>query len=195
MVSYAYFTDRHIITATWVGTIYNPEGDVDKSQIFNELSILTIEKQRDISNILETSKPAPPIVKTTIPDWIRNNAEWWASGLIPDRDFASGIQYLIKQKIMIIPEGKSSVIQEETKNRSETEDGFLQVDAKEYVVSSNKMVQVKVTGDYYDYDNWRGTKFLDITDPDGNTDEIEIWRGEKGEFDLEIPFTSFFKTR
>jgi len=42
--------------------------------------------------------------KTKIPDWIRNNAEWWAQGAIGDSDFVSGIQYLIKEGVMQIPE-------------------------------------------------------------------------------------------
>ena len=32
----------------------------------------------------------------SIPDWIRNNAGWWAEGEIDDNTFVSGIQYLIK---------------------------------------------------------------------------------------------------
>jgi hypothetical protein len=44
-------------------------------------------------------------IKTTeIPDWVRGNAEWWAQGAIGDSDFVSGIQYLIKEGIMTIPE-------------------------------------------------------------------------------------------
>ena len=39
-----------------------------------------------------------------IPDWVRGNAEWWAQGAISDSDFISGIQYLIKEGIMQIPE-------------------------------------------------------------------------------------------
>jgi len=39
-----------------------------------------------------------------IPDWIRNNAEWWAQGAIGDQDFVSGLQYLIKEGIIQIPE-------------------------------------------------------------------------------------------
>ena len=35
-----------------------------------------------------------------IPDWIKNNARWWADGLIEDADFVSGIQYLITNGIM-----------------------------------------------------------------------------------------------
>ena len=35
-----------------------------------------------------------------IPSWIKNNAGWWADGLINDSDFVSGIQYLITNGIM-----------------------------------------------------------------------------------------------
>ena len=37
-----------------------------------------------------------------IPDWIRNNAGWWADGKIQDQDFVSGIEYLIKHKLISI---------------------------------------------------------------------------------------------
>jgi hypothetical protein len=41
-------------------------------------------------------------VKTSsmIPDWIRNNAKWWADGLITDEDYIKGLQYLISQGIL-----------------------------------------------------------------------------------------------
>ncbi len=53
-----------------------------------------------------------PITMTTfaqqpenkIPDWIKNNAEWWADGLIDGDSFIQGIQYLIKEDVIIIPE-------------------------------------------------------------------------------------------
>ena len=35
-----------------------------------------------------------------IPSWIKNNAKFWAEGKITDKDFVSGIQYLIKQGII-----------------------------------------------------------------------------------------------
>ncbi|KAG2472461.1 MAG: hypothetical protein NPMRD2_380001 [Nitrosopumilales archaeon] len=37
-----------------------------------------------------------------IPNWIRNNAEWWSNDQITDSDFVSGIQYLISNGIMKI---------------------------------------------------------------------------------------------
>jgi len=39
-----------------------------------------------------------------VPGWIKNNAKWWAEGQIGDSDFVSGIQYMIKEKIMVIPD-------------------------------------------------------------------------------------------
>ncbi|MGB0856043.1 MAG: peptidase, partial [Nitrosopumilus sp.] len=40
--------------------------------------------------------------KLEIPDWVKNNAEWWASGEIDDNSFVQGIQYLIQEGIMKI---------------------------------------------------------------------------------------------
>jgi len=43
------------------------------------------------------------IDETSIPIWIKNNAGWWADGQIDDSSFLQGIQYLIKEGIMVIP--------------------------------------------------------------------------------------------
>jgi hypothetical protein len=43
-----------------------------------------------------------PVAK--IPSWIKNNAGWWADGTIDDKSFVQGIQFLIKEKIMKIPQ-------------------------------------------------------------------------------------------
>jgi type VI protein secretion system component Hcp len=40
---------------------------------------------------------------TTIPDWIKDNAKWFAEGAIRESDFTNGIQYMIKEGIMKIP--------------------------------------------------------------------------------------------
>jgi len=42
------------------------------------------------------------IDETSIPDWIKNNAGWWAEGQIDDNAFVSGIQYLIKVGIIVV---------------------------------------------------------------------------------------------
>ncbi len=47
--------------------------------------------------------------KSTIPPWIKNNANWWADGSIDDEAFVQGIQYLIKDGIMKIPQTAQGV--------------------------------------------------------------------------------------
>ena len=46
---------------------------------------------------------------TLIPDWIRNNASWWVGGNIDDKAFVGGIQFLIKEGIIQIPETAKSI--------------------------------------------------------------------------------------
>ncbi len=41
--------------------------------------------------------------KISLPDWIRNNAGWWADGQISDKEFALGIEFLIKKEIVRVP--------------------------------------------------------------------------------------------
>ena len=38
-----------------------------------------------------------------IPEWIKNNAGWWAEGAIDDDSFIQGIQFLIKENVLRIP--------------------------------------------------------------------------------------------
>jgi len=43
------------------------------------------------------------VPEASIPSWIKNNAGWWAEGQIPDSVFLQGIQFLIKEGILVIP--------------------------------------------------------------------------------------------
>ena len=52
---------------------------------------------KSIYQVLGFPDPIP------IPDWIKNNAEWWATGKISDKEFISGIQFMIQNNIIIIP--------------------------------------------------------------------------------------------
>ncbi|QLH07522.1 hypothetical protein C5F50_10910 [Nitrosopumilus ureiphilus] len=45
--------------------------------------------------------------ESEIPSWIKNNAGWWADGQIDDVAFIQGIQYLIIENIMTIPQTES----------------------------------------------------------------------------------------
>jgi len=52
------------------------------------------------TKLLQQPTSTPEI---SIPDWVRNNAGWWSTGQIGDDDFASGIEYMIKEGIIQVP--------------------------------------------------------------------------------------------
>jgi len=47
-----------------------------------------------------------------IPSWIKNTAKWWYEGKIGDSEFTKGIQYLIQNKMMVVPPIHSSMTKE-----------------------------------------------------------------------------------
>jgi len=77
-----------------------------------DITFEVINKNYDSSTV--TSKPGPQILDNTqsektlsqngekIPNWIKNNAKWWANEQIEDQTFVSSIQYLIEQNILQI---------------------------------------------------------------------------------------------
>ena len=59
----------------------------------------------DGNDLARTSIPVPVNRGTSetlisVPDWIRNNAEWWSDKQIEDATFVQGIEYLIKNGII-----------------------------------------------------------------------------------------------
>ena len=62
-----------------------------------------IEVGSDAPTTTPTPKPTPEQKSISIPDWVQNNAGWWAEGLIDDSDFASGIEFMIKEGIIQVP--------------------------------------------------------------------------------------------
>ena len=73
----------------------SPEGIVPSNADDHFLLSIPISKR--------SGDPDPIPDPTAIPDWIKNNAGWWAEGSIGDSDFVQGIQFLIKEGIMKIP--------------------------------------------------------------------------------------------
>ena len=64
--------------------------------------IQTIEKS-ETTQSYETHPFASSINKELVPSWIKNNAKWWSEGQISDSDFVGGIQKLIRDDIISIP--------------------------------------------------------------------------------------------
>jgi len=70
----------------------------------NYLTSLENLKKKYSLNVFENPTKKPDFLKTmeenTIPSWIKNNAGWWADNKINDKDFISGIEHLIENKII-----------------------------------------------------------------------------------------------
>ena len=67
--------------------------------MYNLLSVLSV-----LIIILTVPIVSAEVIRgeSTVPDWVKNTAGWWASEQIPDSAFLQGIQYLIKEGIMIV---------------------------------------------------------------------------------------------
>ncbi len=74
---------------------------LESTESIPEKQTIVETPQQEVPSIVETSKQQ-------VPDWIRNNAKWWAEGTIGDNDFTSGIQFLIKEDIILMPETVAS---------------------------------------------------------------------------------------
>ena len=62
-------------------------------------------KQQDVrtqSESLESSLSASEI--KPIPDWIRNNAKWWSASQISDQDFVKGLESLVQNGVLQVPQ-------------------------------------------------------------------------------------------
>jgi len=75
---------------------------------FNKITGIALDLTNNVyvvdSGNNRIQKFTPLVVELKIPDWIKNNARWWTEGSIGDNDFASGIEYMVKEKIIVIPD-------------------------------------------------------------------------------------------
>ena len=78
----------------------NPDNKVTQNYL---ISLENLMKKYSL-NVFENPTKKPDFLKmmeeNTIPSWIKNNAGWWADNKINDKDFISGIEHLIENKII-----------------------------------------------------------------------------------------------
>jgi len=75
------------------------EGQIGDSDFTNGIQHLMKEK---IINIPDLPEQASGVAEEKVPDWVKNNAGWWADGLISEDDFLNGIKYLVEKGIIKI---------------------------------------------------------------------------------------------
>lgn len=55
----------------------------------------------DATFLIKQAKAMTPTAE--IPNWVKNNAKWWAEGHLSDADFIKGIQYMVQQGLITVP--------------------------------------------------------------------------------------------
>ena len=89
---------------------------IDESSNITSFELVS-ELSENIPKPSSPSTPSPSTSSTTaIPAWIKNNAEWWADELIPDSAFLQGIEFLLKEEIIIIPSTITTTTASSTQN-------------------------------------------------------------------------------
>ena len=53
-----------------------------------------------IASVLLLTSLVGSVDANNVPDWVKNNAGWWADGTLTENEFVNALQYLIKMGIM-----------------------------------------------------------------------------------------------
>jgi hypothetical protein len=64
--------------------------------------------------------------QSNVPEWVKNNAGWWADGSIPESDFFQGIQWLIDEEIIQVATAEKIVTQTEFQSMVDRINGLAQ---------------------------------------------------------------------
>ena len=98
-------TENSETPGTYYGEYTPPESGFAKVHIYGKIDGSEFEATFHPEKVEENTKTneAKTNETITIPDWIRNNAKWWADGQIDDNTFVQGLQYLIKNHILNVP--------------------------------------------------------------------------------------------
>ncbi|MDG7050173.1 MAG: polysaccharide deacetylase family protein, partial [Nitrososphaerota archaeon] len=81
------------------------KNEVDQEKIQQLTSLISDIKTSNMRIVL--LEQIPSLVgdgMIVIPDWIKNNTKWWSEGKIADSDFTKGLEYLIEQDVIMIPQ-------------------------------------------------------------------------------------------
>jgi len=73
------------------------DGQINDRDFVGGIQHMIKKKIIDIPDLPEQSSTT---AEEKVPDWIKNNAGWWANGMIGEDDFVNGIKYLVEKGII-----------------------------------------------------------------------------------------------
>ena len=110
-----FYNEKELLKKTGVSTGSKTQSDGFEFFIPSDVSGILVAKFENLGGNKLANLEFPILVDriTTsenqyfIPNWVKNNADWWANGQIPDSAFVQGIQFLIKEGIIVVPATES----------------------------------------------------------------------------------------
>ena len=119
-----------------------------------------------------TEKPTNTMKQTIgkIPEWVKGIANWWSIGNISDEKFTESMEYMIKNKIVIIPENKKFENTNELKMISFVRNNFSQWSQNEIPndefykntnwLIENNFINVEKTVEEIEYDSYLFDRYV-----------------------------------
>ena len=77
--------------------------DADDGAIFHALTAAKASEQLGTGLDIEYKQVESPTPEVVFPEWIKSQMKWWVEGSTSDGEFINSIQFLIKEKIIVIP--------------------------------------------------------------------------------------------
>jgi len=104
--------DRVIFETKGISTDSKEEHNIAEFMIPEDVTGIVHLNFKNLDNNKHAKTTIPIVINRVadqndsilIPDWIRNNALWWSQEEIDDNTFFQGIEYLIKNEIIVIPD-------------------------------------------------------------------------------------------
>ena len=107
--------------------------------------------------VIPTSETSESTASQVVPSWIKNNAGWWADGLIDDSSFVLGMQWLVSNGIIKISE--ECVFEGKEYSHLSNEDRKLLCDEFNFNFVTER-VHVSKGTTTYNSEGFRGPEFL-----------------------------------
>ena len=106
-----FYNEKELLKKTGISTGSKTQSDGFEFFIPSDVSGILVAKFENLDGNKLAHLEFPLLVDritTTenqyfIPNWVKNNAGWWSDGQIPDSAFVQGIQFLIKEGIIVVP--------------------------------------------------------------------------------------------
>ena len=100
-----------IIVPDWIKKLagFWSNGDISDKEFASAIEyliqskIITSERLSIVDEVNTNTQDTDEEQEIEIPSWIRNNAEWFAKGIISDSDFVLGLEYMVEGEIIQSP--------------------------------------------------------------------------------------------